>query len=363
MPQKELERLQAVNRFLKLDFVKERELQEIVMLAAKICGTPTALITLIDEATQYIRFSQTFNYESTQRKDAFCNHVIGQDCVMVVPDALLDRRFEHNPLVNEAPFIRFYAGAPLITQDGHKLGSLCVINQVPGQLSENQQHMLQALARQVIQLMEFDASLTILKEQFVEAKRLAIELRSFFESSIDCHLLLGENFEIMAFNKAWESQVRKACRSHPAKGKSMIDYLDAENLSLFYRDYRRALKGTAVYDERNLKQDGKDCWQMVKFEPAFDADGKIIGVSFNSSDITKKVEHQQTVISQNAQLNEIAFIQSHELRRPVASIMGLMKLLKMDGRTDDIEEWQLLEVAVQELDDKIRMIVEFVNPA
>ena len=90
MPLKELERLAAVNRFLKLEISKEKEIQEIVELAAKICGTPTALVTL-------------------------------------VADTLLDNRFVDNPLVTGGPGIRFYAGAPLTTQDEFNLGSLCVI--------------------------------------------------------------------------------------------------------------------------------------------------------------------------------------------------------------------------------------------
>lgn len=137
MPLRELERLQAVNRFIKLEISKEKELQEIVELAASICGTPTALITLIGEDMQYIRFKTGFKYNTTRRKDAFCNHVIEQDELFMVLDTDLDNRFINNPLVTGGPHIRFYAASPLTTQDGHHLGSLCVIGQAPGELSEN----------------------------------------------------------------------------------------------------------------------------------------------------------------------------------------------------------------------------------
>jgi PAS domain S-box-containing protein len=357
MPQRELERLQTVHRFLKLDISKEQELQDILRLAAKICNTPSALITLIDEDTQYILFKQAFNFDTTPRCDAFCDYVIKQSDIMIIPDALTDERFFNNPLVTSTPYIRFYAGAPLTTQDGYNLGSLCVINQLPGNLNELQQEMLQALSRQVIQLMEFDASLQIMKQQFIKARQAEIELRSFFESSIDHHLLLGRNFEILAFNKAWERYVQNSCKCSPQRGESMIEYLSPDNLGIFYKDYIQALKGTAAFGERQISVDGKHVWRLVKFEPSFDNNGEIIGVSVNSTDITKTVEHEQTLLSQNESLREIAFIQSHELRRPVATILGLMNLLEMEGYIDTKEELYLLHQAALELDEKIRLVV------
>ena len=361
MPQRELERVQAVNRFLKLELSKEKELQEIISLAAEICGTPTALITFIDHDTQYIKFKQAFKYDTTLRQNAFCHHVIENEDIMVVPDAMLDERFVNNPLVTGDPNIRFYAGSPLTTQDGYQLGSLCVIDQVPGELTDVQQKMLKALAKQVIQLLDFDASIQLIKEQCVEAKQNEIELRSFFESSIDNHLLLGKEFEILAFNKAWESYVQSAYGLKLQRGRAMTAYLHPDNVEFFYNDYCKALKGTAVFVQRRVKHKTEYVWRIIKFEPAFDSDGRIIGVSVNSTDITKKVENEQTVMAQNESLKEIAFIQSHELRRPVASILGLMNILKMDGHVQAIEELQLMDKAVEELDEKIRLVVDYTS--
>jgi PAS domain S-box-containing protein len=361
MPQRELERVRAVNRFLKLELSKEKELQEIISLAAEICGTPTALITFIDQDTQYIRFKQAFKYDTTLRENAFCHHVIDGEEVMVVPDATLDDRFVNNPLVTGDPNIRFYAGSPLTTHEGYNLGSLCVIDQLPGSLTYLQQKMLKALAKQVIQLLEFDASIQILKEQCIEATQNEIELRSFFESSIDNHLLLGKNFEVLAFNKAWESYVQSAYGLKLQRGQAMTTFLHPDNVEVFYDDYCKALKGTAVFVQRRVKHMTEYVWRIIKFEPAFDNDGKIIGVSVNSTDITKKVQNEQTVLAQSESLKEIAFIQSHELRRPVASILGLMDILKMDGHVQAIEELQLMGKAVEELDEKIRLVVNYTS--
>ena len=360
MPLRELERIAAVNRFLKLEISKEKELQDIVELAAKICGTPTALITLIDADTQFIKFKVGFKYETTLREDAFCDHVIEQEQVMMVKDAQLDERFAANPLVTGDPNIRFYAGSPLTTQDGLNLGSLCVIDQLPKELNDLQQQMLAALSKQVIQLLEFDSSVNILKEQFITAKRSEIELRSFFESSIDCHLLLGKDFEVLAFNKSMDRMVASAYKRNLVRGKEMGQYLNIKFKDDFYKSYLKALKGTAAFEQRNINYGDRQIWWLIKYEPAFDMDGEIIGVSVNATDVTARVANEQVVTAQNESLREIAFIQSHELRRPVASIMGLMNLLKSDHRVSGIEELELMEKAVLELDEKIHLVVGYI---
>src|SRR6202012_2189004 len=116
MSQKEQERLQAVDRFLKLKVSKAKEIQEIVELAAEICQTPTAMVTLLDHDHHPIKFKVGCDLEPTTRQDAFCNHVIEQDEVMIVPDALQDARFVNSSLVTGSTNVRFYAGVPLTTQ-------------------------------------------------------------------------------------------------------------------------------------------------------------------------------------------------------------------------------------------------------
>ena len=355
---KELERLQAVNRFLKLKISKEQEMEEILALAATICNTKTALITLIDEDTQHIIFKHEFAFDKTTREQAFCAHVISQHGVMVVPDAMKDERFIDNPLVTGSPNIRFYAGAPLTTQDGHNLGSLCVIDQNPAELSHMQQQMLAALSRQVIQLLEFDASLRILKDQYVKAKRSEAEMRAFFDTSIDCHLLLGMDFEIIAFNKAWDNHVKTSYNLTMEHGKSMRAFLHPKNVDMVHIDYTKALEGTPVLSQQNVTNGSQEFWRITRYEPAVNNEGEIFGVSINSTDITSEVQQKEIVITQNESLKEIAWIQSHEIRKPVATILGLMDLLKAHSHVDEIQEFQLLEQAVAELDSKIRLVVK-----
>lgn len=361
MPYRELERLQAVNRFVKLEFYKEKELQEIVELAADICQSPIALITLLDEHKQHIKFRFGTDMEKTPRQDAFCNHTIEHYDLMVIPDALQDERFVNNPLVINNPHIRFYAGSPLTTQDGYNLGSLCVIDIVPKQLSHQQQQMLQILSKQVISLMEFDASLKILKEQFIKVKSSEIQLKAFFESSSSCHVLIDPDLRVMAFNKAAANAIEQFYHVKIYVGMLVTSFVHQDNKAEFVNNCEQAIQGISIQTERYLTYQGQDVWWHLAYAPAYNSDGEIIGLSYNATDISRRVEQEQKVTVQNHSLEQIAYIQSHELRRPVASIMGLMNIFKAEDYTTSKEELQMMEKAVEELDEKIRLVVNYTH--
>jgi GAF domain-containing protein len=145
---KEAERLEALHQCHILDTDPEEAFDDLTRLAAHICGVPISAVSLVDEHRQWFKSIQGLPVRETGRDVAFCAHTIGQPDLMVIPDAHEDRRFADNPLVTGDPNIRFYAGAPLVTADGHALGSLCVIDRVPRQLTPEQESALRLLARQ-----------------------------------------------------------------------------------------------------------------------------------------------------------------------------------------------------------------------
>ncbi|QXV63786.1 GAF domain-containing protein [Mucilaginibacter sp. 21P] len=359
MPQTELARLHAVNRFLKLKITKEDELQEIVSMAADICGTPSALISLIGQDTQHIPVKQSFNFRSTPRSQAFCNHVIEQDGVMVVPDAVIDARFTDNPLVTGNPHIRFYAGTPLTTSDGLNLGSLCVIGQVPAQLDAQQQRMLQMLAEQVIQLLEFDASLELLQEQFLIAKQEERIMSSFFDSCSCAHLLLDRELNVIAFSKTMKDFISLHHREEISEGYDIMKLIDPADRKAVTKACAEALLGHHTHMDRHLEFADRSYWWEVYIQPAFDREGKIIGVSYNGHDISARMKQQQDAAIQQKTLQEIAFVQSHELRRPVASIQGLLNLIDMDSTESYFAPLTDMKKNIDVLDAKIRQIVGF----
>lgn len=151
LPAQEEARIDALLRYQILDTVSERDFDDLTMLASYICETPVALISLVDRDRQWFKSRVGFPLEETSRDISFCAYAILEpERMMTVPDAAADERFASNPLVTGDPKIRFYAGMPLLAgEDGQALGTLCVIDQKPRELSQTQAKMLQALARQV----------------------------------------------------------------------------------------------------------------------------------------------------------------------------------------------------------------------
>ncbi len=202
LPETEAARLQILRDYNILDTPLESEFDDFTLLAAQICGTPIALISLIDEERQWFKSRLGLDVAETCRDAAFCAHALHHTEVFLVPDAQKDPRFYDNPLVTGEPFVRFYAGAPLLTAGGHALGTLCVIDQEPRTLSVAQQNALQALARQVIARLE-------LRRGIVERARFEQRLResealkaAVLNSALDSIITINAQGRVVEWNGA-----------------------------------------------------------------------------------------------------------------------------------------------------------------
>jgi GAF domain-containing protein len=154
IPQNESKRLKVLWQYEVLDTVPEEVFDDLTELAARICEAPIALISLVDEKRQWFKSKVGVTVSETSRDVSFCAYAITQGELFIVPDATRDDRFANNPFVTSDPKIRFYAGAPLITPDGHALGTLCVIDKVPRELRPEQKQALVILARHVVSQLE-----------------------------------------------------------------------------------------------------------------------------------------------------------------------------------------------------------------
>lgn len=176
----ESERLSELRNFDILDTVAEASYDAITYLASQICDTPIALVSLIDEDRQWFKSRVGLDAAETPRDQAFCAYAIHDpDSILMVRDALEDPRFATNPLVVGDPSIRFYAGAPLVTPTGSALGTLCVIDREPRELSLDQQKSLLALSTQVMALLELRAAVKGLEEKQVELEELSRQRDTF----------------------------------------------------------------------------------------------------------------------------------------------------------------------------------------
>lgn len=154
LPKNEAVRLKALHDYKVLDTEPEADFDALTRLAAYVCETPIALISLLDTDRQWFKSKVGLSVWETPREIAFCNHAILQQNLLVVPDALADERFAENPLVLNDPNIRFYAGAPLITPEGLAIGTICVIDYIARDLKPEQKDALQVLSQQVISHLE-----------------------------------------------------------------------------------------------------------------------------------------------------------------------------------------------------------------
>jgi diguanylate cyclase (GGDEF)-like protein len=149
LPKDEQSRIASLIGLNILDTPAEDRFDRITRLAAKVFQVPMALVSLVDRDRQWFKSSCGLDAAETERNIAFCSHAILDGDVMVVPNALKDVRFADNPLVVGEPHIRFYAGYPLSGPEGHKLGTLCIIDQKPRELGEEEREQLRDLGRMI----------------------------------------------------------------------------------------------------------------------------------------------------------------------------------------------------------------------
>ncbi len=240
----EAERLAVLQSYGVLDTPAEKDFDDLVDLAAHICGAPMAFISLVDADRQWFKASYGLTEKETPRDISFCGHTILQKHLFVVPDATTDARFADNPLVTGNPSFRFYAGAPLVAPEGQTLGALCVMDRQPRQLTPEQEHALLVLSRHVMAQLELRRQtrqmtrvnrtlLGILEDEWLAeaARQESEELNRGVLNSVLAHIaVLDRDGKIIAVNEAWRKFARENVNGRQellARTEVGTNYLDA----------------------------------------------------------------------------------------------------------------------------------------
>ena len=237
-------RLLALKRYGLLDTAPEAIFDGITLAIAHICQVPIALVSLVDSDRQWFKSAYGLQVGETPRDIAFCDHAIQRpDDLMVVEDAVADPRFHDNPLVIDYPHIRFYAGKPIVTNDGHAIGTMCVIDRKPRRLERYQLEALRALSASVAAILEErrrlqavaidqDDMAEVLNEHVIRYQQLfrATEalLRGVLNRSSRATVVINAAGEIVSFNDAWTKFGAKMKWRMSAIGES---YLQQQLLS------------------------------------------------------------------------------------------------------------------------------------
>jgi PAS domain S-box-containing protein len=363
------QRLKVVKQFEKLNLEYNKELKHTVSVAAKLCSSPVAMITLLDEDTQWIKVKKGVTIEQVPSEISFCRHAIKHNYLFIINDTHQDERFCRHPNVTGGPKTRFYAAAPLTTREGHRVGTLCVMDIKPHELSDHQKLILKILAKHAIGVMELKLTLDQLDKTFTDLKQVKenksrndIRLRSMFESLTDSYFLLGKHGEIIDFNRTAFDFVQDKYTEKLTYGCKMIDFLQSDFDADFNLHYQHALKGEKTQLEQRVDYGSKSIiWWDCAFEPVRNDKDEIIGVSYVARNITERKASEEKIMVQNKLLSKIAQIQSHDYRGPVASILGLMNLIELDDYVAPKEYLLMMQIAVKNLDEKIHDVVNIVN--
>ena len=318
IPINEAERIAALERYGILDTLPETEYDDLTLLAAQICGAPISLVSLVASNRQWFKSRHGLDIGESPRAISFCAHAIHGETVFEVPDATRDERFRDNELVTGEHHVRFYAGAPLITPDGLKLGTLCVIDREPRELNDAQRHALEALARQVVTLLELRRSVAQLEERNRELYESREEFRSFMDNSPVVAFAKDAQGHMIYGNKLWEENFGFALED--VRGLTEFEWLPLDVAATIRENDLVALHENRVTQTIEIVPSPTNprCeWLVFKFPLGAGDDLRLGGVALDLTELRRAEKLKDEFIA----------VVSHELRTPLTALRGSLGLL------------------------------------
>ena len=347
IPVNEVERLVALNRYDILETDPDQFFDDLVELASFICNVPISLISFIDEDRQWFKSKKGLNGSGSPREFAFCAHAIMQDDLLIVPDATQDARFASNPYVTQDPNIRFYAGAPLMTPDGYALGTICVLDRQPRELTAAQTSALAALSRQVVAQLELRRTVKELSKAQAQLAQSEARFRRLADNLPDAifhyRLKPPQAYEFVGSAVSaitgylpeafYQNHNLLTDITHPDDRAGLLKLLD--HLSEVAEPYQ-------TVEFRLQHASGQLVWVEMRTIPVYDERGQMIAVEGITRDITRRKQMEEEREKMIDDLDAFAHTVAHDLKGPLTVILGYGELLaperiaKLD--TEIIEE-------------------------
>jgi PAS domain S-box-containing protein len=321
VPEKEAARLEALRRYAILDTPPETAFDELTSLAAHICGTPIALITLADKNRIWFKSKVGLTATESPREISFCAKAICQPDLFIITDTHAEEQYRDHPMVTSGPHIRFYAGAPLINPEGHALGALCVIDHESRELDAEQKEALRSLARQVISQLELRRKLADLARAISDRDKTQEELDLLFNLSLDLLCIAGFDGYFKRLNPAWEK----------ALGYTREELLEKPYVDFVHPDDKRATTNVAAdihtgaevlsFENRYRAKDGSYKWLLWNARPRIDQE-----LMFSAArDITERKQAEEDLKRYAKELEAAKSVQEEN----TANLAHLVKELEL----------------------------------
>jgi PAS domain S-box-containing protein len=355
MPKSEEFRVQILKKYNLLDVDINELFDDIVILATEVCDKPFAMISFIDGDKQWVT-SQVGSFPNkTPREKTFCAHTVNQTDVFEITNTLVDERTKQNEWVVEAPNIRFYAGVPLVNSDKQILGTLCVLDTKPNTLNKQQKTMLKLLAKDVVSQLE-------LRRKNYELSKLTNLYQMITQTNSDLIFAKDSDFKILYANSAFLSLYPEETRNKVIGYTTLEEYSEEEAEAFLVQDKLAFEQGKTETMEKIAFPSG-DIRTLFTIKTRFkDNEGKayILGVA---RDVTEREALIEMLKKSNADLDEFAYIASHDLKAPLNAIKRLVSWIEEDAgevlQGDNLEHFGMIKNRIDRMNMLLKDLLEY----
>ena len=355
----EISRLNDLYDHEILDSNPEKIFDELTYLASLICGTPISLFSLLDKDRQWFKSVYGIDLKETLRSDGFCHHLIdGTKSLFEIKNAPNDPRFKDSPLVEGFPYISYYAGVPIKSASGNVLGALCVIDQKPNSLNDNQKQALQVLARKATNYLK---TRKILIDQQKNIELNATRLKQILDNTpgVIFQVRIQDDFDInfdfisKGIKDIHSDLSDKMMKEQP---RDFLKYIYPEDIAGFRQSMRKSASSLSryKYNFRILSENGKIKWYKVRATPKRIEPDTIVWFG-TLMDVSGIMEYETI-------LEQITFDISHVIRKPLTTLLALNNTLRNHdelSETDLREYAEMIDIVIKELDVFTRKIDQF----